>query len=420
MSEIVLEVKNLYKSFELSKNKEDNLIKRMMSNIGLINDDSLKFDALSDISFSLKKGEMLGIIGKNGSGKSTLLKILSEIMYPTKGEITYKGKITSILEVGTGFHPELTGKENAIMYASLLGIDEDVVIKGMDEIIEFSEIGEFINQPVKFYSSGMYLRLAFAVAFLCNVEIMILDEVLSVGDSAFMVKSHKRIQSILADGTSIILVSHSMSDILRMCNRCIWLEEGKIKKYGPTPEVVAAYLQSNWWTTRDDSGVKSVANLIWNNNDGPQNDYIKLLKFSVSSDKDNIPNGIIDYNDQVLIEIEYEQLAQEGIIHCVLIIIDHFNMGVAITTAQFSNEIPVDDKTGAGKYSSTCRIAKQLLNVGYYRIYLRVAHNDVEILEVPDIAIFQIVASDEKQDHHLKNTPMSVSASFDWQIQKLK
>jgi lipopolysaccharide transport system ATP-binding protein len=340
-------------------------------------------------------------------------------MYPSKGEITYKGKLTSILDVGTGFHNELSGRENAFMYASLLGLEKDVVEKGMSQIIEFSEIGEFIDQPVKYYSNGMYLRLAFAVAFFCNVEIMLLDEVLYVGDSAFMIKSHKRIQQILEEGTSIILVSHSMSDVLRLCKRCIWLENGKIKKLGPAPDVVAAYLESNWLTKREGSSIDSISNFEWNNNNGPANEYLKLKRLTICSEKEKSPNGIIDYNDNFQIKIQYEQLVDYGVINFTVIIIDHFNTGITITTPQFSEHDITRKFVSKGIYETICTIPKQFLNIGFYRIHLRVTYDDIEIMEELNIALFRIEASNERQKNILIKTPLSVSASFDWSTTKL-
>jgi ABC-type polysaccharide/polyol phosphate transport system ATPase subunit len=415
----ILKVDKLYKSFHLADKGKVKLSNIILKFIGFFQDNQKKFNALEDVSFSLKKGEILGIIGKNGSGKSTLLKILSEIMYPSKGEITYKGKLTSILDVGTGFHNELSGRENAFMYASLLGLEKDVVEKGMSQIIEFSEIGEFIDQPVKYYSNGMYLRLAFAVAFFCNVEIMLLDEVLYVGDSAFMIKSHKRIQQILEEGTSIILVSHSMSDVLRLCKRCIWLENGKIKKLGPAPDVVAAYLESNWLTKREGSSIDSISNFEWNNNNGPANEYLKLKRLTICSEKEKSPNGIIDYNDNFQIKIQYEQLVDYGVINFTVIIIDHFNTGITITTPQFSEHDITRKFVSKGIYETICTIPKQFLNIGFYRIHLRVTYDDIEIMEELNIALFRIEASNERQKNILIKTPLSVSASFDWSTTKL-
>lgn len=201
-----------------------------------------KFYALKDVSFEVQKGETLGIIGKNGAGKSTLLKLLSKVTAPTDGEILYNGKISSLLEIGTGFHPELTGRENVFLNGAILGMSKQEIAAKMDDIIEFSGIGEFIDTPAKRYSSGMYVKLAFAVAANLNSDILIMDEVLSVGDGLFRKKS---IDALLAaandEGRTVICVSHNMNTIRKLCSRCIVLDEGQIIFDGETDKAINIY-----------------------------------------------------------------------------------------------------------------------------------------------------------------------------------
>ncbi len=200
--------------------------------------------ALKNVSFELKKGEVLGIIGRNGSGKSTLLKILSHITAPTEGRVELHGKVGSLLEVGIGFHPELTGRENIYLSGTILGMKRAEIDRTFDEIVAFSEVERFIDTPVKYYSSGMYVRLAFAVAAHFNPEILILDEVLAVGDAAFQKKSLKKMEGSAKSGKTVLFVSHGMSSIARICDRCLFLSEGRVVSYGDTKDTISAYLKS--------------------------------------------------------------------------------------------------------------------------------------------------------------------------------
>lgn len=201
--------------------------------------------ALKDISFEVKRGEVLGIIGRNGAGKSTLLKILSRVTAPTKGEVRVKGRIASLLEVGTGFHPELTGRENVFLNGAILGMTKSEIRSRFDEIVEFSEIPKFIDTPVKRYSSGMYVRLAFAVAAHLEPEILIVDEVLAVGDAAFQERCLGKMETVAKEGRTVLLVSHNMATIEHLCKRCVLLREGEIYREGVPAEVVSGYLSDS-------------------------------------------------------------------------------------------------------------------------------------------------------------------------------
>lgn len=201
------------------------------------------FRALDSVSFEIKRGEFIGIIGRNGSGKSTLLKVVSEIYLPDEGEIRTFGKIIPFLELGVGFNPELTARENVYLNGIILGLTQKEVKQRFDEIVDFAEIRAFLDTPVKNFSSGMYVRLAFAIAMQIDADIYILDEVLSVGDAAFQEKSIKRLEQLLDNGATVIFVSHSMEQIKKYCQKTMYLEAGKMKMFGPTEEVVAQYLK---------------------------------------------------------------------------------------------------------------------------------------------------------------------------------
>ena len=202
------------------------------------------FWALKDVSFQIKQGEVVGIIGRNGAGKSTLLKILSRITVPTEGRIRIDGRIASLLEVGTGFHQELTGRENIFLNGAILGMTRAEIIRKFDEIVEFSGVEEFLDTPVKRYSSGMYVRLAFAVAAHLEPEILIVDEVLAVGDAAFQKKCLGKMGSFAQSGRTVLFVSHNMEAVRTLCQRGVWLKDGRLHKDGKADEIVEAYFNS--------------------------------------------------------------------------------------------------------------------------------------------------------------------------------
>jgi lipopolysaccharide transport system ATP-binding protein len=200
--------------------------------------------ALQDINFDVERAETVGIIGPNGAGKSTLLKILSRITEPTRGIARIRGRLSSLLEVGTGFHPDLTGRENIFLNGAILGMRRTEIISKFDEMVEFADIGEFLDTPVKRYSSGMYIRLAFAVAASLNPEILVVDEVLAVGDMAFQKKCLGKMNEVHRGGRTVLFVSHNMAAVENLCARTIWIEGGRIRQNGPTRDVIRAYLSS--------------------------------------------------------------------------------------------------------------------------------------------------------------------------------
>lgn len=200
-----------------------------------------EFWALRNVSFNVSKGEVVGIIGKNGAGKSTLLKIISGILKPTEGSVKCYGNIVPMLELGSGFDPDLTGRENIYLNGAILGYSKEFLESKYGEILDFSELGKFIDVPLRNYSSGMLMRLAFSIATVVNPEILIVDEILAVGDAAFQEKSKARMMELMSGGTTVLFVSHSLDQIRELCNRVIWLENGTIKLIGNTEEVCSEY-----------------------------------------------------------------------------------------------------------------------------------------------------------------------------------
>lgn len=202
-----------------------------------------EFAALTDVSFSIEKGEVIGIIGHNGAGKSTLLKIISGILKPTEGSIEVHGNIVPMLELGSGFDYDLTGRENIFLNGAILGYSEEFLKAKYDEIVAFSELGKFIEIPIRNYSSGMLMRLAFSIATVVNPDILIVDEILAVGDANFQAKSKARMMELMGGGTTVLFVSHSIEQIREMCDRVIWLDHGHVKMIGDTNEVCDRYVR---------------------------------------------------------------------------------------------------------------------------------------------------------------------------------
>lgn len=242
----ILEVEGLSKQFRLGQQGRGSLLQDLVTGWkamrGKLDEAKMDFFALQEISFSLDRGDVLGIVGRNGAGKSTLLRILSEVTPPTAGKITFRGSVTSILEVGTGFHPDLSGRQNVFMSAAIQGMTRKEIEERFGEIVAFSGIERFIDMPVKHYSSGMYMRLAFSVAFHSRADILLLDEVLSVGDVEFRHKSAQKIKEIAESGTTVIIVSHELQSIRNLCTKCMLLEAGRIRAFGETREIVDQYL----------------------------------------------------------------------------------------------------------------------------------------------------------------------------------
>jgi lipopolysaccharide transport system ATP-binding protein len=249
MASPVISVSNLGKRYYLSHKKRtdtlrDSLTQKFRRLVGRAGPegDAEEFWALRDVSFDINQGDVVGIIGRNGAGKSTLLKILSRITEPTSGQVTLRGRIASLLEVGTGFHPELSGRENIFLNGAILGMSRTEISRKFDEIVAFAEVERFLDTPVKHYSSGMYVRLAFAVAAHLEPEILIVDEVLAVGDVAFQNKCLRKIDEVATqDGRTVLLVSHNMDSVLRLCRSCIVLAQGKVVFTGAAAEGVARY-----------------------------------------------------------------------------------------------------------------------------------------------------------------------------------
>jgi hypothetical protein len=241
MKEIAISVENVEKSFKIYKDKGFTLKERIL--FFKSRNAYVKNNILRGISFDIEKGDILGIVGKNGSGKSTLLKLITKIIYPDSGSIKINGKVSSLIELGAGFHPDMTGRENIYINASIYGLTKKEIDSKLDTIIKFSELEEFIDSPIRTYSSGMYMRLAFSVAINVEAEILLIDEILSVGDANFQAKCFRKMQELKNSGITIVIVSHDLHTMEKLCNKVIWIESGKIKRNGIPNEVLKEYIE---------------------------------------------------------------------------------------------------------------------------------------------------------------------------------
>jgi lipopolysaccharide transport system ATP-binding protein len=306
MSKPIIEVKNVSKRYQLgvigaTRLRDD--VERFWRRITGQSEPAVEkeFWALQDVSFEVQPGEIVGIIGRNGAGKSTLLKILSRITEPTSGEIFMRGRVASLLEVGTGFHPDLTGRENIFLNGAILGMTKAEIRGKLDEIVAFAEIEKFIDTPVKRYSSGMYVRLAFAVAAHLEPEILIVDEVLAVGDAEFQKKCIGKMESVSGkEGRTILFVSHQIAAVTRLCKKVLWLHSGKSKDYGQTNLICSEYMAK---------GSLASAMRAWTDNaQSPRNGWVALLGVEARSE-----GRVADHlgiNQPVEISVVYEVLRE--------------------------------------------------------------------------------------------------------------
>ncbi|KKR31120.1 MAG: ABC transporter related protein [Parcubacteria group bacterium GW2011_GWF2_39_8b] len=335
-------------------------------------DQKEEFWALDNVSFNVKRGEIIGIIGPNGAGKSTLLKILSQITPPTTGEIKISGSVGSLLEVGTGFHPELTGRENIFLNGAILGMTRKQTARKFNEIVEFSGIGKFLDTPVKHYSSGMYVRLAFSVAAHMEPDILIVDEVLAVGDAEFQKKCLGKMNDITkSDGRTIIFVSHNLDAIERLCTKTILLKKGKIIKVGETSDVINYYLNV-------ESSLNSIVEFKEKSNLQGQIKKVTIL------DKNNEPRVRIPVSEKFFIEIELdikEKLEQK------MIFLHFYYHGEIILVSTEGDKTGVYKNYDVGTYKTRVEIPAYLFQVGMLFLNIDLKHLTNMIDQVIDISI---------------------------------
>lgn len=368
------------------------------------------FWALKDISFEVKQGDSIGIIGRNGAGKSTLLKILSRITEPTTGCVRIKGRVVSLLEVGTGFHPELTGRENIYLNGAILGMSRAEIRKRFDEIVAFAEIEKFLDTPVKRYSSGMYVRLAFAVAAHLEPEILVVDEVLAVGDAQFQKKCLGKMEDVSTrEGRTVLFVSHNMAAIHQLCNVGYWLERGECRGYGPIEDIVAGYMTSD---------VSANGERIWGKGTrAPGNERIRLHGVRLRDCNGDV-NSRLQMQFAFSIEIEYEILSSRELLRTGFWI--YTLDGVLVFVAGDSEDHTWKSKRPNGRYISKCIIPGMLLNSGRYSISVAADIQGSEMLFVEHHALsFVIEHTACTELDGSARSPGIICPSLDWKIVRM-
>ena len=368
--------------------------------------------ALKDISFDVAEGQVLGIVGRNGAGKSTLLKILSRVTDPTEGTVAVRGRVGSLLEVGTGFHPELTGRENIYMNGAILGMKRAEIDKKFDEMVEFSEVAQFIDTPVKRYSSGMYLRLAFAVAAHLEPEILVVDEVLAVGDAEFQRKCLGKMGDVAQQGRTVLFVSHNMSAILRLTQEAIVLKKGQLIKRAPTPEAVDFYLSS---------GQAETGEHIWTPDEIPLNSApFKPIALRLK-DKTGKVVDTVRSTEPVTVEWEYQLEAPLTGLRVGLYL--STMRGEYVFTAFDTDDAKQYEQFGArqaGRYMSCCEIPADFFNEGRYSLGVNASSFGVRRYFMDENALsfnVDISGAPGTQWPELRQGP--IRPRLDWKIEKL-
>ena len=368
--------------------------------------------ALKDVSFDLEEGKVLGIVGRNGAGKSTLLKILSRVTEPTKGTVSVRGRVGSLLEVGTGFHPELTGRENIYMNGAILGMKRAEIEEKFDEIVEFSEVSQFIDTPVKRYSSGMYLRLAFAVAAHLEPEILVVDEVLAVGDVEFQRKCLGKMNDVAQQGRTVLFVSHNMSAILRLTQEAIVLKKGQLIKRAPTPEAVDFYLASG----QAESGER-----VWDLEDIPAASApFRPVAIRVKDRSGKVVDTVRS-TEPVTVEWEYQLEAPVTGLRVGMYL--NTMRGEYVFTAFDTDDAKQYEQFGArpaGRYISRCNIPADFFNEGRYSLGVNASSFGVKRYFMDENALsfsVDISGAPGTQWPEIRQGP--IRPRLDWKIEKL-
>jgi lipopolysaccharide transport system ATP-binding protein len=347
-------------------------------------DDVEEFWALRDVSFEISRGEVLGIIGRNGAGKTTLLKILSRITEPTRGRVTIRGRVASLLEVGTGFHPELTGRENIYLNGAILGMTQREIRKKFDEIVAFAEVEQFIDMPVKRYSSGMYVRLAFSVAAQLEPEVLIVDEVLAVGDINFQQKCLGRMRDVSgSEGRTVLFVSHNMNAVMSLCTRCLLLQHGQIAAAGPVNQTVEAYREAN--AAGEEIRLKFLRGAC------PKSKaFIERVELNAKGNE----TGNFDFKEQLYLEIQYHLLAQLNGVHCTIEVCK--NDEVVFVSFDTDKRPGLLGKREPGIYDALVEFPRELLKPGKYFINVGLGVPQGQIIDRAERAVeFEISLAGE-------------------------
>lgn len=379
--------------------------------------------ALNDISFDIFNGDFVGVIGKNGCGKSTLLKIIAGIIKPTAGKVSVYGSMIALTDIGAGFHPDLTGRENIYMTGHLFSLNKKEINNIIPEILAFSELEKFIDTPVKSYSQGMFLRLAFSILVNIPIDIVLFDEVLAVGDASFQQKCFDKLRQMKDRGLTVIMVSHTFEEIASFCNVCIVLEKGVILSSGKPEEVYNIYMESlNILTSTEDESGFLVEKHIKIRNEN----YIKVLKITIEN-TDN-PGEKIGFSDGLCVSIEWEKGTNEGSIYFNLTISDQMNRPVLSTANFYGTNIelvtPINNNN-SGVFISKCFVPSNFLNHGVFHLSLYgtlflAKGNYFSILDTVSPIKFAILNSNDiANNYYWMDSPAPLRTQFLWKELKL-
>lgn len=339
------------------------------------------FWALQDLSFEIQQGDAVGIIGHNGAGKSTLLKILSRITEPTTGYAMIKGRVGALLEVGTGFHPELTGRENIYLNAAILGMTRREIDRKFDEIVAFAEIEQFIDTPVKRYSSGMGLRLGFAIAAHLEPEVLVVDEVLAVGDMNFQKKCLGKLDEVAHGGRTVLFVSHNMVAVESLCQRVIWMNKGQIKAEGSPNEIIAEYMQHS---------ISMNGEQLWSTpEEAPGNEQVRIRRVAVRPESNNALDPIT-MSTPIVLEFDYWNLQPDRYLNLSVYVKNEQGI-IAFNTASIHDPNWHGKPFKQGLYRSMCSIPGNLLNSGIYSVDLLVVRDEARVIyQLPAVLSFDV------------------------------
>ena len=365
--------------------------------------------ALRDVSFEVEQGQSVGIIGRNGAGKSTLLKILSGITELTEGRLGIRGRVGSLLEVGTGFHPELTGRENIKLNAAILGMTRADLARRFDEIVAFAEIDRFLDTPVKRYSSGLYIRLAFAVAAYLEPEILVVDEVLAVGDVAFQRKCLGKMQDVAGEGRTVLFVSHNMGAITRLCRRGIWLERGGVVQTDTAEAVVAAYLAA---------GSEAGGERVWPDDDSaPGGKKVRLRAVRILNEEGDVVS-IVDMRKRMFVEVDYHVLEPIDKLRVTLRLLT-MDGTIVLATTDRADEEWRDRPRPPGDYTSRCALPGKLLNSTNYSVGV---YSDIPFVEslyrYESAVTFSVEDTGGAGGEHGETWPGAVRPELEWTISR--
>jgi lipopolysaccharide transport system ATP-binding protein len=365
--------------------------------------------ALNDVSFQVPHGEVVGIIGPNGAGKSTLLKILSRITRPTRGHAVINGRVGSLLEVGTGFHPELSGRENIYLNGAILGMRKAEIDRKFDEIVAFAEVEKFIDTPVKRYSSGMYVRLAFAVAAHMETEVLVVDEVLAVGDADFQKKCLGKMGDVARHGRTVLFVSHNMQSVARLCQRALLLHQGTITASGNTAEVMAQYLSC---------GLGLTTERVWDDlRSAPGSDVVRLESVRIKNNAGET-QGVFDSRHPVAIEIGYSVLQEVNDLAAEFVIYDDSGNLLFTSANQYDDDVFTLHRVGC--YVTECWIPGNLMTEGTFMIRISIVQIQVPVqthVFEENILVFQVVDNmdgDSARGRIAHNYPGLIRPKLEW------